>query len=421
MATEFLPFPDLIESLESTTFSRPPAIICNAHITGLSVARSLASHDIPVIAIDRVGTGVAPYSTAIHTAGTVTYPLDDEAGFKSDLEAIARSLNHDPVVFPCMDEWVHALANTTPTGIQLPFPPETIEPILDKEALYSTAAALDIPIPETYRIEETTTDASQSNGPPTRTTTEITETLDFPMVIKPARKRQFEETIGSNVIEVSTEPELTNLITQCRDEGIRIMAQRKLDIQPGTDRSYVSYIPRSDSPPLGCIGRPTRYPPAYGTACAVERVQDPLITDRSTSILTETSFHGISETEYIYDATNDEYLLLDINTRPWKWIGLPTQASINLPYAAYQDTLGKSLPPTEPTNAKWLYLPDYIQNLHSPPSTDILTKTDWEELLTGSFETNPQLTTAVYSPTDPGPAYQLLQTLFSTDEYYCAC
>ena len=32
----------------------PAAIVCNAHITGLAVARSLASHGIPVIALERL-------------------------------------------------------------------------------------------------------------------------------------------------------------------------------------------------------------------------------------------------------------------------------------------------------------------------------------------------------------------------------
>ncbi len=421
MATEVLSFSDLLNSLDATTFTHPPAIICNAHITGLAVARALASHDIPVIAIDRVETGVAPYSTAVHTAGTVTYPLDDETGFKSDIEAISHTLDHDPVVFPCMDEWVHALSNTTPTGIQLPFAPDTIDDVLDKEALYGTAKSLEIPIPETYAIEKTTTPNTRANGPPIRTLTEITDLLSFPFVIKPARKRQFEETIGSNVIEVQTKSELTDIVERCQNEQIRILAQRKLDIKPGTDRSYVSYLPRETTPAQGCVGRPIRYPQAYGTSCAVERVQEPTITTRSKQILNETGFTGISETEFIYDATEDDYVLLDINTRPWKWIGLPTQAGINLPYAAYQDTLGNPLPKPTLHDATWVYLPDYLQSLHAPNSTDILTPAHWNDLLTGAFDTNPELTTAVYSPTDPDPTYQLLQTILFSADYYCAC
>jgi D-aspartate ligase len=58
MATEFLRRADLLDRLERESFDRPPAIICNAHITGLGVARALASHDVPVIAIDRNGDGV---------------------------------------------------------------------------------------------------------------------------------------------------------------------------------------------------------------------------------------------------------------------------------------------------------------------------------------------------------------------------
>lgn len=420
MASTVLSFSALLDSLDQTSFNRPPAIICNAHITGLAVARSLATHDIPVIAIDRETTGVAPYSTAVHAAGTVTYPLDDTAGFNADIEAIANALDHSPVIFPCMDEWVHALSATHPTGTHLPYTPDTIDDVLDKEALYGTAKSLDIPIPETYAIQETTTPNSRPDGPPTRSLTEITDLLSFPLVIKPARKRQFEETIGTNVIEVQTETELSEIADRCQKEDIRLLAQRKLDTKPGTDRSYVSYLTENHEI-IGCVGRPVRYPQAYGTSCAVERVHESQITDRAKRILTETGFSGISETEFIYDATEDDFLLIDINTRPWKWIGLPTQAGFNLPYAAYQDTLGNPIPEPTPHDATWVYLPDYLQSLNAPTSTDILTPDHWNDLITGAFETNPELTTAVYSPTDPDPTYQLLQNLFFSDDYYCAC
>nr|WP_223301924.1 hypothetical protein [Haladaptatus sp. R4] len=192
MADEFRSFEGLRRALAETTFDTPPAIVCNAHVTGLSVARALAAHDVPVIAIDRNGKGVAPYSDTVDFAGQVTYPLDDSDGFREDVEAFAAELGHEPVAFPCMDEWVHAFAGTEPEGVRLPFAGrETIDAVLDKESLYAKAEQLGVPYPETYRLSETSTD-------------DAADALGFPLVVKPALKREFEEAVGTNVIEVAT-------------------------------------------------------------------------------------------------------------------------------------------------------------------------------------------------------------------------
>jgi hypothetical protein len=53
MADGFLPFDDLLTELGTATFDRPPALVANAHVTGLGVAHSLARHDVPVVAINR--------------------------------------------------------------------------------------------------------------------------------------------------------------------------------------------------------------------------------------------------------------------------------------------------------------------------------------------------------------------------------
>lgn len=77
MSARFLSFDELVSAAEERMFERPTAIVNNAHVTGLGVARALDRHDVPVIALDRTPDGVAPGSTAVNLAGRVTYPLDD--------------------------------------------------------------------------------------------------------------------------------------------------------------------------------------------------------------------------------------------------------------------------------------------------------------------------------------------------------
>jgi D-aspartate ligase len=425
MATEFLPQSDLIAHLETHEFEQPPAIVCNAHITGLGVSRALAAHDVPVIAVDRNGDGVAPSSNAIAFAGAVTYPLDDLDGFRQDIEEIAKAVEGEPVAFGCMDEWVHAFANAEPEGVRLPFADKTVvDAVLDKESLYGIAEDLDVPSPETYRIagiggeSPSAADALGDSIDPEA----VLDELEFPFVVKPALKREFEEAVGTNVIEVGSEDEYAEVIETAREAGIRVMAQEKVPIVEGEDCSLASYVP-PEGEPLTFIGNPlVRFPRAFGTSCVVERVDRPEIEERALDVLSKTGYYGISESEFVYDRERKEYVLLDINTRPWKWISLPVSAGVNLPMAAYSAVTDAEYTASEPTDARWVYLPDYLELLATDDSFgDVLTETEWTALVSGEFEGSGELATGVYSPSDPGPTYDVIRTKFGAVEYYCSC
>ncbi|MEM4780002.1 MAG: carboxylate--amine ligase [Halalkalicoccus sp.] len=427
MATEFLSHTALVERLEGHTFERPPAIVANAHITGLGVARALAAHGVPVIALDRTGDGVASSSKAVTFAGEVTYPLDDLEGFREDVEEVAAAVEGEPVAFGCMDEWVHAFADAEPEGVRLPFAEKSVvDRVLDKESLYGLAEELGVPYPETYRlagIGGESPAAAAALGDPVAPE-EVLDRLEFPFVIKPARKREFEEAVGTNVIEVGSESEYAEVIETAREADIRVMAQEKVPIAEGEDCSLASYVPPAGDP-LTFVGNPlVRFPRAFGTSCVVERVDRPEIEERALSVLSETGYHGISESEFVYDRERKEYVLLDINTRPWKWIGLPVTAGANLPMAAYGAVADADVgyEPVGIADARWVYLPDYLELLATDNSFgDVLTEDQWRALVSGAFEDGDDLTTGVYSPSDPGPTYDVIRTTFGGIEYYCSC
>ncbi len=435
MAETFRSTDDLVDALEAVDFDRPPALVANAHITATGVARALSAGDVPVIALDRAGDGtpdgspthdgVAPPSNAVDFAGAVTYPLDDMDGFRADVERLVTAAGRQAVAFPCMDEWVRGFAATTPDGVRLASSGlEGIERVLDKANLYALADELGVPYPETYDLSETSADAA-------------VEALGFPLVVKPAHKRKFEEIFGTNVIEVDTRSELTEVVTAARESDAQVLLQEKVPVEVGHDASLASYLPPESSPhqsSLALVGNPrVRFPRGFGTSTVVERVERPAVRDHATAVLSETGYHGISEAEFVFDADRDEYVLLDINTRPWKWIMMPVTAGANLPLAAYLDTTGDSVevdPEADPRGrspddffqTRWVYLPDYLELLATHPGFDDLLPPDqWRSLVSGSFESEAWLTTGIYRPSDPGPVAKFLESEFSEGEYYCSC
>ena len=432
MADRFHSTEGLREALAETTFDRPPALVANAHVTGVSVARALSTADVPVIAVDRDENGVAPPSRAVDFAGSVTYPLSDPEGFRADVESLVAELGTEPVAFACMDEWVRGFAETRPEGVRLSFDPD-VDPVLDKANLYTLAEEHGVPYPETRDLTETDPDDA------------VDAVGGFPLVVKPAHKRKFEEAFGTNVVEAETRAEFDETIAAARAADARVLVQESVSVATGRDASLASYRPPADGASfagvgdgpladhdaLGVVGNAAvRYPQGFGTSCLVETTAQPEIAERALSVLDETGYHGISESEFVYDEDRGEYVLLDVNTRPWKWISMPVAAGANLPLAAYADTVDAvSSARAVGTDgrdgvgdARWVFLPDYLELCASDPAfRDALSRADWERLVAGDFETEPGFTTGVYRPSDPGPAAKAIETAFGGREYYCAC
>jgi len=410
--SEFSSFDALCSTLDDHEFDRPPAIVANAHITGLAVARALAAHDVPVVALDRSDDGVAPASTAVTAAGRVTYPLDDRAAFREDVEELVDRIGREVVAFGCMDEWVHAFAETRPEGVRLSFDADAAPTVLDKTELYARADRLGVPYPETYTLEEVSPETAA-------------DALGFPLLVKPARKRKGEEVLGTNVLEVPDEEAFEDVVGRAADAGVRVLAQEKVDVAVGEDRSLASYAPpaATGADPLAVVGNArVRYPRAFGTSCLVDVVEDASIRRQALSVLDDAGYHGISEAEFVYDTTRGEHVLLDINTRPWKWVGLPVAAGRNLPLAAYEATVGGDVERARgPERAtRWVYLRDYLAGLAGGDAPNLLSGEQWSAVA-GGRPANAGVTTGVFDTADPGPTGHLLETEFSGREYYCSC
>lgn len=404
LASRVRSFEGLLEAVADETFDRSPAVVCNAHITGLAVARAL---DVPTIALDRTHEGVASYSNTVDLAGHVTYPLDDRDGFADDLTALAEAAGESLVVFPCMDEWANALAATEPSGVRLPFDPEAVGRVLDKSWLYDRATDLGVPVPTTHDLSKIDPDVALGE-------------FGFPLVLKPALKRPFEEAFGTNLIVVDDRETYHSVISAAAAEGVPMLAQELVGGPEERLETVASYRGEAGGATTFVGHRAVTYPAERGTSCLVRGIEHPELVERTLTVLADADYHGISEAEFIHDPDRDEFLLIDINTRPWKWIGLPIAAGANLPAAAYGDAVGtpEHLDPSgSPT---WVSIAGYAKRL-ADGSPDRLTSSQWRSVLSGRFETEADLTTAVYRPSDPGPFERLLRTEFEEDDYYCSC
>jgi len=391
----------------------PAAIVFNCHITGLAVARSLGLRGVPVIGLDRDENGYGLHSRYTTVAGRCPYPLDDERAFVDLLMEIGAALNQKAVLFPCLDEWVFAVARHASELSEyfvLPFSDiDTVERILDKNLLYRKCVERGIPIPRTYYIGEQAPE-------------QIASEISYPCIVKPALQREFTNEFGEKVLRSDNREEFLAL---CKRAGHHPLLAQEI-VGAGVDSffSLCSYIGRDGEVKGAFVGRKLeQYPPDFGTACLVDSRYVAEIVERGVDILNQFGYHGISEVEFIYDDRSGDYKLLDINTRVWKWIGLPINAGIDLPWLAYADAVfGKvDAAPGQRDGLRWVYLKDYIALRRQTPGVQetTLTRQEWRDLI--SSAENAQIVDAVFSNDDPEPFVQMIESLFAKTQYYCAC
>jgi predicted ATP-grasp superfamily ATP-dependent carboligase len=394
---------------------QPAAVVFNCHITGLEVVRSLGKRGVPTIALDRDDKGYGLHSRYTTVAGKCPYPLDDERGFINLLLEIGATLNKKAVLFPCLDEWVFAVARhrkELDRFFTLPFSDiEIIERILDKNLLYKKCEERGIPIPKTYYVGEQTPE-------------QIAEQISFPCIVKPALQREFTNEFGDKVFRAENRDQFLNLCLRAAHHPLLVQEI----VGAGVDSFYSlgSYI-GSDGQAKGVfVGRKLeQYPPDFGTGCLVDSRYVPEIVERGVDILKQFGYQGISEVEFIYDERDKDYKLLDINTRAWKWIGLPIRTGVDLVWLAYSDAVTGKVDPAgrQTEGTKWVWLKDYIQlrrqQTGKPEAT--LTDQDWFELIAGNGDTSESIVPAVFSNDDPAPAVQMIKSLFEERQYYCAC
>jgi predicted ATP-grasp superfamily ATP-dependent carboligase len=389
------------------------AVVFNCHITGLAVARSLGKRGVPVVGLDRDVNGYGLHSKFTAVAGRCPYPLDDERGFIDLLLEIGAELKRKAVLFPCLDEWVFAVARhrrELEEYFLIPFSEiETVERILDKNLLYRKCEARGIPIPRTFYLDEQT---------PEQIATEI----EFPCIVKPALQREFTNEFGQKVFRVETREEFFAMYERAARHAL--LAQEIVGSGVDSFYSLCSYISRDGEAKGVFVGRKLeQYPPDFGTACLVDSRYVGEIVERGVDILREFGYHGISEVEFLRDERDGEFKLLDINTRVWKWIGLPITAGIDLPWLAYADAVyGKvKTADRQRDGMKWVYLKDYVELRRGQVGVEetTLSEKDWLELM--AAEDSSEIVDAVLSRDDPAPFVRMMESLFDKRQYYCAC
>lgn len=394
----------------------PAALVMNTHITGLAVARSLGRAGVPVVGLDDERGGLGQSSRHLAGLGLVPGPtVDDGRALAEHLAALGPSFAARPVLVPTNDDWVLALAahrellephyRSTSAGH------DVVRRALGKTALYRACERLGVPVPRSWYLDELTPE-------------QVAAAVPYPCVLKPDDSRAFWTAFRAKVFVVQDAGELLARCAEAAALGLSLVAQEWVETRPGGFWSVASYLSPDGTPRGVFTGRKLeQWPPDFGTCCLADARWDPEIADAGVRVLQALGYSGISEIEFVQDAATGRSLLLDVNTRAWKWIGLPVAAGVDLPLLAYRDAVGEPFDSgPQRDGARWTFLRDYVPLLRAGAATvpeEQVTKDEWTALLAGRPSS---LVDAVHDPDDPEPAYDVLRDALTGGlGYRCAC
>ena len=389
------------------------ALVMNVHITGLAVTRSLARAGIPVLGLDKERGGLGQHSRHLSGLGLVPGPEDPEA-LRDHLLELGPSFAERPVLFACNDDWVLALArhrDQLEPFYRFPFATyDVVQRALSKTSLYRACEARGIAVPRSWYLDVSTPE-------------QVADLVPYPCVLKPDDSRGFYDAFAAKVFVVRDREQFLSRHAQAYARGLTLVAQEWVEQRPGSFWSVCSYLSADGSARGVFTGRKLeQWPTDFGTSCLADAQWDAGLAEAGVSALQELGYHGISEIEFVQDA-DGRHLLLDVNTRPWKWIGLPVAAGVDLPLLAYRDAVGEPFDsPRQDDGVRWVFLRDYLPLVRARAATvpeAAVTKTEWTALIAGRATS---LVDAVHDPDDPEPAYDVLWAELSGGSgYTCAC
>ena len=401
---------------EGLPASPPAALVMNTHITGLAVARSLGRAGVPVVGLDDERGGLGQSSRHLAGLGLVPGPtVDDGRALADHLCALGPSFAERPVLVPTNDDWVLALArhrDRLEEHYRYSFAAhDVVQRALAKTSLYRACEELGVAIPRTWYLD------AQSPE-------QVAAVVPYPCVLKPDDSRGFYTAFRAKVFVVADAEAFVQRCAEAAAVGLTLVAQEWVETRPGGFWSVASYLSPDGTARGVFTGRKLeQWPPDFGTSCLADARWDPAIADAGVRVLQALGYSGISEIEFVEDAATGRRLLLDVNTRAWKWIGLPVAAGVDLPLLAYRDAVGEPFDSgPQRDGARWTFLRDYVPLVRAGAATvpeEQVTKAEWTALLAGRPS---DLVDAVHDPDDPEPAYDVLWSeLTGGLGYRCAC
>jgi predicted ATP-grasp superfamily ATP-dependent carboligase len=294
------------------------AIILGNHIQGLGVARICKALGLKVVLYNDSSICLTRFSNSCNTFKL----FDNEFALKEQLMHL-KLQPKTALLLPTNDKMVGFMATNyellnTKFALSIP-PPEITDISYNKIKTYQTAKEMGIPHPESF-FPKNEDDLKQI-------------TTDFPVIIKPAVMHKFYHQVGKKVFLCNNREELLENYRKAVQVIVpeEIIVQEFLDGGAKNLYSFGSFCDGQKVWGSFVANRIRQKPMNFGIATTFAKtVVNERIDKLAKKLLTGIGYFGLSETEFMYDQKTDDFKLIEINPRTWKWHTITNKLGINL-------------------------------------------------------------------------------------------
>jgi predicted ATP-grasp superfamily ATP-dependent carboligase len=316
---------------------RPALILGGEWLWGLSMVRSLGRRGVPVYATGTKGSFVS-YSRW-HRAVPVEW---GEPPYPATLaDYLPRVSCESMVLVPTSDNWALAVARL-PAPLAARFPAslssrETLEVLVDKGRFAATLERLGVPHPRTVCL----------GLEPDRARLPADAFTDA--FLKPRDSQAFRSRFGVKAVRFRTADEAMARAREAAAAGLEVMLQEYLPGPPSHHYMVEGFVDRTGRVCARFVRQRLRmHPPDFGdstymVSVPVDRVRPAV--DALDRLLAHLSYRGVFEAEFKYDARDGQFKLLEVNARPWYFIGFAANCGVDFCAMAYRDALGLAVEP----------------------------------------------------------------------------
>jgi len=308
-------------------------IILGNHIQGLGISRIANRLGYRVFLYNKSPLSVARFSNTL-------YQFNKFKNLEHLLQLlISKNLEgRKTIIFPTNDQMVGFLAdnyNVLSRKYVLSISEKEITDIaFNKRKTYEAAHAAGVPYPVSYYPDSF--DELQA----------LESKLIYPVILKPAVMFCFYKKAGKKVFFCDSKESLFENYWK----AIQIIAPEEVIIQemlPGGAPclySFASYASKGKVKGSFIANRIRQKPMDFGVATTFARtVVNEKVSLLARKFLEHINYSGLSEVEFMFDVRVNEYKLIEINPRTWKWHTMSNKVGINLIKMLIDDYDGKEI------------------------------------------------------------------------------
>lgn len=312
---------------------------------GLSFARSLGRAGVPV-----AGITMHPHEFGARSRylRTVDRARPDEPVLKA-LRLRAQG-EVRPVLLPERDDHVELVLRhwdelSELYELPLPADPGVARRLRHKATLPAEAVRAGLDAPRTVEADSIETLRGLDLRPP--------------FLLKPVEGQHFAGSFGEKVLVAQTRDDLVTRWKEAKERGFDTVVQELVPDSENQIWSLFTYIGRSGKPLANVTGVKVRQGPLhFGTSAVFRTTPQPRVRELGLRLLESAGYTGFAQVELAYDRRDDDFKLLEVNTRVPMWAGVAMSRRFDVARIAYDDLAGR--PEPEPADLQqelwWAFL-----------------------------------------------------------------